>query len=129
MSLLFEKNLKWLKRFNDQGGLLVAGTDPTGAGRTIAGYANQRTVEILVEAGFSVAEAIKICTLNGAVFLEKQDEIGTLEKGKKADLILLHGDLTKNIRNIRNMEIVFKEGVGFDSVKLFKSVQGKVGLH
>ena len=128
-SLLFEKNLKWLKRFNDQGGLLVAGTDPTGAGRTIAGYANQRTVEILVEAGFSVAEAIKICTLNGAVFLEKQDEIGTLEKGKKADLILLHGDLTKNIRNIRNMEIVFKEGVGFDSVKLFKSVQGKVGLH
>ena len=124
-----DRNMKWLKRFNDQGGLLVAGTDPTGAGRTIAGYANQRTVEILVEAGFSVPEAVKICTLNGAVYLEKQDEIGTVEKGKIADLILIEGDLTKNIRAIRNMEIIFKDGIGFDSVKLFESVQGKVGLH
>jgi imidazolonepropionase-like amidohydrolase len=125
---MFEKEMKWIKRFYDKGGLLVAGTDPTGAGRTIAGYANQRTVEILVEAGFKVEEAIKVCTLNGAQFLEKEEEIGTIEKGKKADLILIDGNLTENIRNIRNMEIVFKDGVGFDSAKLFESMQGKVGL-
>lgn len=126
---LFHKNLKWLKRFHDNGGLLVAGSDPTGAGRTVAGYANQRTVEILVEAGFTLPEAIKICTLNGAVYLDRDEEIGTIEIGKKADLVLINGDLITEIKNIRLMDIVFKDGVGFDSKKLFDSVKGKVGLN
>lgn len=125
----FNKNLIWIKRFYEKGGKLVAGTDPTGAGRTVAGYANQRTIEILVEAGFSIPEAIKICTLNGAKFLEQDASIGTLEIGKIADLILIDADLESDIKNIRNMEIVFKDGVGFDSKKLFKSVKGKVGLY
>lgn len=126
---LFDKNLQWLKRFHEKGGLLIAGTDPTGAGRTVAGYANQRTIEVFVEAGFSVTEAIKIATYNGAVFLERQQEIGTLEKGKTADLILIGGDLEADIKNIRKMEVVFKDGVGFDSQKLFESVKGQVGLN
>ena len=125
----FNKNLTWVKRFHDKGGLLVAGTDPTGAGRTVAGYANQRTVEILVEAGFTVEEAIKICTLNGAIFLEEQNNTGSLEIGKQADFLLIDGDLKSNIKNIRNLEIVFKDGVGFDSKKLFESVRGQVGLN
>ncbi len=124
----FRKNLKWLKRFNQEGGLLVAGTDPTGAGRTVAGYANQRTIEILVEAGFGLSEAIKICTLNGATFLKESEKTGTIEPGKLADLVLIDGNLDEDIKNIRKMEIVFKEGVGFDSKKLFESVKGKVGL-
>ncbi|GGI58215.1 amidohydrolase family protein [Winogradskyella haliclonae] len=125
----FNKNLTWVKRFYDKGGFLVAGTDPTGAGRTVAGYANQRTVEILVEAGFTVEEAIKICTLNGAIFLEQEKLLGTLEVGKQADIILINGDLNFDIKNIRNMEIVFKDGVGFDSKRLFDSVKGQVGLN
>jgi len=126
---LFDKNLQWLKRFHEKGGLLVAGTDPTGAGRTVAGYANQRTVEIFVEAGFSVEEAVKICTYNGALFLNKENEIGSIAKGMKADLILINGTLNDNIKNIRKMEIVFKDGVGFDSQKLFTSVKGLVGIN
>ncbi|AUP81038.1 amidohydrolase family protein [Flavivirga eckloniae] len=125
----FNKNLIWLKRFYEKGGKLVAGTDPTGAGRTVAGYANQRTIEILVEGGFSITEAIKICTLNGAKFLEQEDSIGTVEAGKIADLILINADLESDIKNIRHMETVFKDGVGFDSKKLFESVKGKVGLY
>lgn len=125
----FEKNLIWLKQFYDKGGKLMAGTDPTGAGRTVAGYANQRTIEILVEAGFSLEDVIKICTLNGATYLEQQETIGTIEKGKIADIILIDGDLETNIKNIRNMEIVFKDGTGFSSKKLFESVKGKVGLN
>lgn len=124
---IFRKNLTWLKRFHDQGGLLVAGTDPTGAGRTVAGYANQRTIELFVEEGFSIPEAIKICTLNGAIYLEQANRIGTVEAGKQADLVLVNGDLERDIHNIRKMEIVFKDGVGFDSRKLFDSVKGKVG--
>ena len=126
---LFKKELGWEKQFYDAGGLLVAGTDPTGAGRTIAGYSNYREIELLVQAGFSAVQAIKICTLNGAVYLGRTKDIGTIEKGKKADLVLINGDIEKNIKNIRNTEIVFKKGVGFDSKKIFDSVKGKVGLY
>ncbi len=126
---LFNKNLKWVKRFHDKGGLLVAGTDPTGSGRTVAGYANRRTIEILVEAGFTVEEAIKISTYNGALFLGILKDTGTIEVGKTADLLLIQGDLKTDIKDIRNMETVFKDGIGFNSQKLFDSVKGKVGLH
>lgn len=126
---LFKKELAWEKQFYDAGGLLVAGTDPTGAGRTIAGYSNYREIELLAEAGFTPAQAIKICTLNGAVYLGKAASIGTIEKGKKADLVLIDGDIENDIRSIRKTEIVFKNGVGFNAKKMFESVKGEVGLY
>lgn len=126
---LFKKELAWEKQFYDAGGLLVAGTDPTGAGRTIAGYSNYRQIELLVEAGFTAVQAIKISTLNGAVYLQRTKEIGTIETGKKADLVLIDGDIEQDIQNIRKTNIVFKNGVGFDSKKMFESVKGKVGLY
>ena len=126
---LFKKEMVWEKQFYDAGGLLVAGTDPTGAGRTIAGYSNRRQIELLVEAGFTPVQAIKISTLNGATYLGREREIGTLEAGKQADLIIINGDLEKDIKQVRQMEIVFKNGVGFDSVKIFESMKGKVGLN
>lgn len=126
---LFKKELSWEKQFYDAGGLLIAGTDPTGAGRTIAGYSNHTEIELLAEAGFTAEQAIKICTLNGAVYLGRDKEIGTLAPGKKADIVLLDGDLDKDIKAIRNTEIVFKNGIGYDSKKIFESVKGKVGLY
>ena len=93
----------------------------------MAGYANQRTVELLVEAGFTLEEVIKICTLNGAKFIGEGDTVGSLERGKTADFILIDGDLRTDIKNIRKMETVFKDGVGFDSQMLFDSVKGQVG--
>ena len=126
---LFRRELAWEKQFYDAGGLLVAGTDPTGSGRTIAGYANYREIELLVEGGFSITQAIKICTLNGAVYLRREKEIGTLAPGKHADLVLINGDITQDIRNIRKTEIVFKNGVGFDSPKIFASVKERVGIN
>jgi imidazolonepropionase-like amidohydrolase len=126
---LFKKEQGWEKQFYQAGGLLVAGTDPTGAGRTIAGYANRREIELLVEGGFTPLEAIKICTLNGAKYLNRDRDIGTIEAGKQADLVLVTGDPEQDIRQLRQMEIVFKHGVGFDSPKLFESMQGKVGLN
>lgn len=125
----FHKQMAWEKQFYDMGGLLVVGTDPTGAGRVIAGYANQYIPELLVEAGFSVPEAIKVCTLHGARYLERQNAIGTVEVGKQADLVVLNGDLGADISNIRNIELVFKKGVAFNSKKLYESVQGVVGTN
>jgi len=111
------------------GGLLLAGSDPTGSGRVIAGYSNHREIELLAEAGFTPEQAIKICTLNGAIYLNRQNEIGTIAAGKNADMVLIGGDITSDIKNIRKTEVVFKNGVGFDSQKIFDSVKGHVGMN
>lgn len=126
---LFRKEQTWEKQYYDLGGLLIAGTDPTGAGRVVSGYSNHREIELLVEGGFTIAQAIKICTLNGAIYLGRQAEIGTIATGKNADLVLIDGDLSADVKNIRKTEIVFKNGIGFDSQKIFDSVKGHVGMN
>jgi hypothetical protein len=127
--VMFKKEMAWEKQFADMGGRLLAGIDPTGAGRVIPGYADRHILELLVEAGFSLPQAVKICSLNAAQYLGKDKEIGSIEEGKRADLVLINGDLQKEIREVRNTEIVFKNGVGFDSKKIFESQKGMVGLH
>ncbi len=125
---LFQKELQFEHDFVKAGGLLLAGLDPTGNGGVIAGFGDQREVELLVEAGFSPVEAIHIATSNGAEFLGQLERIGTLAAGKAADLVVIHGDPSTNIRDIEKVEIVFKDGVGYDSAKLIESVRGLVGL-
>jgi imidazolonepropionase-like amidohydrolase len=124
------KAAKMEKTFYDMGGLLTVGTDPTGNGGTLAGYGNWRAIELLVESdGFTPIEAIKIATLNGAVALGFDKTIGTIEIGKSADLIIIDGDPSKNISDLRKVQFVFKNGVGYNSKKLFDSVKGKVGFN
>lgn len=121
---------KMEKMFYNMGGLLTVGTDPTGDGGTLAGYGNRRAIELLVEAdGFAPLEAIKIATLNGAVALGLDKKIGTIDLGKSADLLIIDGDPSKNIRDLRKILFVFKNGVGYNSKKLFESVKGKVGFN
>ena len=126
---MFKKEMVWEKKFVELGGRLMAGVDPTGSGRTIPGYADRHMLELLVEAGFTFPQAVKICGLNAAEYLGRDKEIGTIAIGKKADLVLINGDPEKEIKAVRNTEIVFKNGVGYDSKKLFESVNGKVGLY
>lgn len=125
---LLNRYMAMEKAFYDAGGLLVAGTDPTGAGDVIPGYANQRTVQLLIEMGLSIEEAVKVCTYNGALYLERDGEIGTIEQGKRADMILIKGNPSIDIEAFRQMTIVFKNGIGYDSQKLFESVKGWVGV-
>ena len=96
--------------------------------RFLAGFGDLREVELLVEAGFTPLEAIKIATLNGATFLEQQEHIGSLATGKQADIMLVKGDPSTKIDDIENVELVFKDGVGYDSKKLIDSVKGQVGI-
>ena len=125
---LLKSDMKLEAAFFRAGGFLVAGTDPTGGGGVIAGYSNQRQVELLVEAGLSPLEAIKVCTLNGATYLGIADRAGTIAAGKQADLVLIGGDPSATIGDIRKVETVFKQGVGYDPQKLVNSVKGKVGI-
>ncbi len=123
------KEMDFELAFARAGGLLLAGSDPTGNGGVLPGFGNQREVELLVEAGFSPVEAISIATLNGARYLGEEAEIGTVAPGRRADLVLVKGDPSKTIADIENVELVFKGGVGFDSKKLIESVRGRVGIH
>jgi imidazolonepropionase-like amidohydrolase len=122
------KEMDFEVAFVKAGGLLLAGPDPTGNGGVLPGFGDQREVELLVEAGFTPVEAIQIATENGAVYLGRQDQIGTLAPGKQADLVLIKGDPSRKIDEIENVETVFKAGVGFDSKKLIDSVRGQVGI-
>jgi len=116
------------RAFVAAGGLLMAGLDPTGNGGVVAGFGDLREVELLVEAGFTPVEAIKIATLNGAKFLGEDPRIGSIAIGKQADLMIVKGNPAAKITDIENVEIVFKDGVGYDSEKLIQSVQGLVGI-
>ncbi|MBI3493464.1 MAG: amidohydrolase family protein [Acidobacteria bacterium] len=107
---------------------MIAGTDPTGSGGVVPGYSNQRQVELLVEEGFTPIEAISIATLNGAKYLGRDARIGTIVVGKQADLVVLNGDPSRTIADVRKVETVFKQGVGFDPMKLIESVRGQVGV-
>jgi len=126
---LFAKEMRFERDFFRAGGVLLAGTDPTGYGGVVAGYANHRALELLVEAGLTPLEAIRVATLNGAQYLGRADSVGTIAVGKRADLMIVRGDPSARIADIANVETVFKGGVGFDSARLFASVRGRVGLH
>jgi imidazolonepropionase-like amidohydrolase len=123
----FKKEEEFEYAFSKAGGLLLAGLDPTGMGGVIAGFGDQREVELLVEAGFTPVEAIHIATFNGAQYLGDLDRIGTIAVGKQADLVVIKGDPSKKIEDIENVETVFKDGIGYDSAKLIDSVRGMVG--
>jgi imidazolonepropionase-like amidohydrolase len=126
---VFKKEMDFERMFVKAGGTLLAGEDPTGGGGILAGFGDQREAELLVEAGFTPLEALRICSYNGAQFLGQADRLGTIAAGKVADLVVIHGDPAKEIADLEKVEIVFKDGVGYDSAKLIDAARGSVGLH
>jgi len=123
----FKKEMEFEYAFAKAGGTLLAGEDPTGIGGVLAGFGDQREVELLVEAGFTPLEAIHIATFNGAQYLGEAERIGTIAAGKQADLVVIKGDPSKKIEDIENVEMVFKDGIGYDSAKLIESLRGMAG--
>ena len=125
---LVRKSMDFERAFSKAGGLLIAGLDPTGNGGIVAGFGDLREVELLVEAGFTPVEAIKIASFNGAKFLGEDSRIGSIAPGKQADLMVVKGNPAADINDIEKVEIVFKDGIGYDTEKLIQSVQGLVGI-
>lgn len=91
-----------LRRMHAAGIPLVAGTDAT------PGFALQRELELYVQAGIPAAQALKIGTWNGAKYSDRLGEIGSIERGKRADLVLVDGDPVADIRAIRRVALVIK---------------------
>jgi imidazolonepropionase-like amidohydrolase len=126
-ALRLRRDMDLERAFVAAGGLLVAGPDPVGNGGVIPGFGDQQEIELLVEAGFEPVQAIRIATLNGAIFLGRQNQIGSITAGKNADLVVMKGDPATRISDIENVEFVFKDGVGYDAKKLLESVKGHYG--
>ncbi len=127
LALVWRNALAFEKAFVDAGGVLLAGVDPTGNGGAIPGFGDQRNFELLVEAGLAPIQAIEVMTANGARVLGEYDEVGSISAGKRADVVVIRGDPISNPAYIRNVTIVFKDGVGYDSAKLLEAVRGSVG--
>jgi imidazolonepropionase-like amidohydrolase len=123
---LLEKMMQWDRAFVRAGGLLGAGCDPWGTGY-LPGFGDLRNYELLIEAGFSAEEAIRIMTLNGAKILGKDQQLGSIAAGKTADLVVIRGNPVRTPRDVYDVVTVFKGGVGFDSMKLRTAAKGRVG--
>jgi imidazolonepropionase-like amidohydrolase len=121
--------VSYAKYFYDKGGLLLIGTDPTGGGGVVPGFANHHELEILVEGGFKFEDALKASTMNGAIYEGRDKLIGSVTAGKQADLVLIDGDPATNVKDLNKVETVFKQGVGYDPKKLIDAVRGKSGLY
>ena len=128
MGRVFKKSQEFEKAFVEAGGLLASGVDPTGYGGALPGYGDQRNFELLLEGGFTVPQVVKIVSANGAIILGIDDQRGTVQEGKIADLVIIDGDLLSDPASIRNVSHVFKNGVGFDSPAMIAALNGLVGI-
>ncbi len=128
MPEVFRRAQAFERAFVRAGGLLGSGVDPTGVGGALPGYGDQRNFELLIEAGFSPVEAVQIMTLNGAKVLGVDNQLGSIAPGKLADLVVIKGNPIATPAEIRQVTVVFKDGVGYDSTKLLDSVKGVVGI-
>lgn len=124
---LFKKMMRHDVDWVRAGGLLGAGVDPWGTGM-LPGFGDLRNYEILTEAGLSPSEAVQVMSLNGAKILGADAEYGSVTVGKRADLVVIRGDITKTPSSIYDVVTVFRDGIGYDSAKLQNSVKGLVGI-
>lgn len=125
----FARALAFDKAFYAAGGVLASGVDPTGNGGALPGFGDQRGYELLRESGLSAEQAVQVVSYNGARVLGVEGKLGSVEKGKIADLVLLRGDLVADPSVIRNVVTVYKDGVAYDPARLIDDVRGKVGVN
>jgi hypothetical protein len=114
----YAKMLEAVARFHRAGIPIVSGTDD------VAGFAFQRELELYVKAGIPANEVLRIATWNGATYARVLADRGSIERGKRADLILIDGDPTQDISAIRNVALVLQDGDAYYPAELY----GELGV-
>ncbi|HKX59733.1 MAG TPA: amidohydrolase family protein [Steroidobacteraceae bacterium] len=112
----YQRMIELFGRLHAAGVPLVAGTD------SLAGFMLHRELELYVKAGVPAGEAVRIATENGARYAGVLADRGTIERGKRADLILVDGDPTQDISAIRKVSYVLKDGVGFAPAAIYEAI-------
>lgn len=114
---IFQKSIAIVGALHRSGVPIMAGTD-----QAVPGHSLHREIELYVQAGFTPMEAIQAATLVPARVLGLEKETGTVEKGKRADLILINGNPLEDIHNTRNVEYVITNGTMYHTAELWQSV-------
>jgi imidazolonepropionase-like amidohydrolase len=112
----YQKCIEFMGRMYKAGIPVVAGTDG------LPGFTLQRELELYVMAGLTPAQALQVATWNGARYAGVLDDRGSVSAGKRADLVLVDGDPTRNIADIRRIAVVFKDGNAYYPAELHAEI-------
>lgn len=120
----FAYSQQFVSKLDAAGGQIVAGTDTPTPG-VVPGFSMHRELELLVQAGLTPLDAVQAATKTAAEFLGKGHELGTIEAGKLADVIIVEGQPHLRISDTRQVRTVFKNGVSLDTSEILKLSAGK----
>ncbi len=112
----FDKLLDIVKELHDQGVTVIPGTD------AMAGFALHKELENYVKAGIPANEVLKLATITSAIVTKTQNELGSIDVGKLADLVLIDGNPLDNISDIRKVELTIKDGKLFYAKDLYEAI-------
>jgi hypothetical protein len=117
----FKKRQQFVGMCSRAGVKIIAGTDGPGLGTLVPGYGLHHELELLVESGLSPEQALRAATLTAAEVLGKDKELGSVEPGKLADMVIVEADPLADIRNANKIELVIKGGKQYRPRDLVKS--------
>lgn len=125
----FAQRVLEVKSLHDAGGehLLIVGTDEPVYTNLLPGFAYHRELLAMTYAGIPNASVLKAATINGARALKVDDQLGSIEPGKLADLVIVQGNPLQDIKAARNVRMVIKDGVAYDPEELLQSAEGMIG--
>src|SRR5947199_9832653 len=112
----FQRMLDMAKTFYDSGVPIVAGTD------SLAGFSLHRELELYEKAGIPAPKVLQLATLGAARVMHREKESGSIETGKFADMILVDGDTSAHIGDIRRVQTVVKDGTVYQTTEIFHSI-------
>ncbi len=125
----FNQRVVELISFYNQGGqdLILVGTDEPVYTSLLPGFAYHRELYAMQYFGIPTMSVIQAATINAARALGLEKRLGSIDVGKEADILIINGDPVSDIRNLRNIELVMKEGVIYDPIILLNAAQNKIG--
>jgi len=122
----FHKEQNFVGMCNQAGVRIIAGTDGPGIGRLVPGFGLHRELELLVASGLSPLQALRAATSIAAEALGKEDQLGTIEPGKLADMVIVDADPLKGIQNLREIHLVIEGGKTYHPETLIQQLRSQV---
>ncbi len=119
----FHKQQRFVGMCNQAGVRIIAGTDGPDIGRLVPGFGLHRELELLVASGLTPLQALRAATSTAAEALGKEDQLGTIERGKLADLLVLDANPLEGIQNLRKIHLVVQGGKAYSPEALLQQVR------
>jgi len=121
----FHKQQKFVGLCNQAGARIIAGTDGPSIGRLMAGFGLHRELELLIGSGLSPLQALRAATITAAEALGRENDLGTIERGKLADIVVVNGDPLEDLQNLRKIHMVIEGGKAYSPEGLLHQVRSQ----